>query len=326
MKRSTLAVLLVTIGAASALLRSHTQAQGQLTAVPICQSDPRTPIRTLPYTINVPGSYYLARDLVASNFPGPIANGIVVSANNVPIDLNGFRLEGSGASGSAIAVSDNYENLRVFNGMIADWPANGVAAATGARCAIDHVHAAHNGTAGIAVGPGSRIEDCAVKSSAIGYVVPFSSTIHHCTSESCADGFDVGYMCILTDCIVDGGTTGIRVDGYGVIVRDCTIRDVDEGILLPSTSYSLVTNNTVTVAHVNGIHVKTASHHNRIEANHVSVAAMRGIWVEAATQPNVVVRNTSGSSGTAYVVDPSNDLGPIGTAATSTSPWSNIAH
>src|SRR5262249_42785400 len=50
----------------------------------------RTPISSVPYIINDPGSYYLTTNLtgVASQY------GIAVLADNVTIDLNGFALNG----------------------------------------------------------------------------------------------------------------------------------------------------------------------------------------------------------------------------------------
>jgi hypothetical protein len=56
--------------------------------------EPRTPISSLPYTISAAGSYYLTGNLTAD------ANGILVDANNVTIDLAGFSLIGPGSGTS----------------------------------------------------------------------------------------------------------------------------------------------------------------------------------------------------------------------------------
>jgi hypothetical protein len=46
---------------------------------------PGTPISSLPYTINAPGSYYVTRNLSAVS-----GNGITINADDVTLDLMGF--------------------------------------------------------------------------------------------------------------------------------------------------------------------------------------------------------------------------------------------
>src|SRR5437762_3077985 len=51
------------------------------------QIEPRTPISSAPFTISAPGSYYLTTNLTGGT-------GITISANEVNLDLMGFRLVG----------------------------------------------------------------------------------------------------------------------------------------------------------------------------------------------------------------------------------------
>src|SRR5688572_7558852 len=61
------------------------------------QVEPRTPIQSLPFTINQPGSYYLTTNLTANALD---ANGITVATSAVTLDLRGFALVGlSGVTG-----------------------------------------------------------------------------------------------------------------------------------------------------------------------------------------------------------------------------------
>src|SRR5579883_474024 len=56
----------------------------------LSQIEPRTPISSLPFTIYIPGSYYLTTNLTGvSN-----SDGITISTGNVTLDLNGFTLQG----------------------------------------------------------------------------------------------------------------------------------------------------------------------------------------------------------------------------------------
>src|SRR5678815_1618363 len=72
------------------------------------QIEPRTPISSVPFTISAPGSYYVTTNLTA----GVDQNGIIVAADNVTLDLNGFTLfGGGGTSGEGISTSGARTNI-----------------------------------------------------------------------------------------------------------------------------------------------------------------------------------------------------------------------
>jgi hypothetical protein len=52
--------------------------------------------------------------------------------------------------------------------------------------------------------------------------------------------------------------------------------------------------------------------------------------VFSAYSGNIIIKNsvsgTAGGVGNNYIVPAGNDLGPVGTAASATSPWANISH
>ncbi len=90
------------------------------------QVEPRTELATLPgdatdvIVISTPGSYYLSADLIGAAG----VNGILINADNVSIDLNGFAVIGP-ASGpntfSGIVDSSGHRNLSISNGTIRGW-------------------------------------------------------------------------------------------------------------------------------------------------------------------------------------------------------------
>src|SRR5262245_59065250 len=51
------------------------------------QIEARTPISSVPYTINAPGSYYLTADLSVTT-----GDAITIATNGVTLDLNGFTI------------------------------------------------------------------------------------------------------------------------------------------------------------------------------------------------------------------------------------------
>jgi parallel beta-helix repeat protein len=73
-----------------------------------------TKITSLPYTINLPGFYY-----VASNLSYTGGNGIIVNADDVTIDLMGFLLSSNG-SNSGIYMGAR-KRVEIRNGIVKGW-------------------------------------------------------------------------------------------------------------------------------------------------------------------------------------------------------------
>ena len=84
-------------------------------------ADP-TPISSVPYTINQPGSYYLSRNLTMT----ADSNGITVKADNVTIDLMGFTLKGRGTGEKDGITMNGRSNVEVRNGTVENWGGAGV--------------------------------------------------------------------------------------------------------------------------------------------------------------------------------------------------------
>src|SRR5262245_29378661 len=121
------------------------------------QVEPRTPIPSLPFTIAESGSYYLT-----TNLDGAAGPGIVVSNNNVTIDLMGFEL--AGGSGSAISLSGARSNIWIRNGTLRAWSAWGVNMALGYGCVLENLHVSRNGSStlfgGVRLGSASVLRHC----------------------------------------------------------------------------------------------------------------------------------------------------------------------
>jgi hypothetical protein len=79
------------------------------------QIEPRTPISSLPFTINAPGSYYLAGSLAVTS-----GSGITISADHVTLDLHGFTIAStaSPAAGTAILINGTRRNVTIKNGQV----------------------------------------------------------------------------------------------------------------------------------------------------------------------------------------------------------------
>jgi hypothetical protein len=79
------------------------------------QIEPRTPISSLPFPINSPGSYYLTKNLSVSS-----GNAITIAVSGVTLDLNGFTLSSTTASaaGSGILMFSPLRDITILNGHI----------------------------------------------------------------------------------------------------------------------------------------------------------------------------------------------------------------
>jgi hypothetical protein len=140
-----------------------------------------------------------------------------------------------------------------------------------------------------------------------------NSTFEHLTVS---DNFFGGIVCYgnsaIKDClVVSNAWYGVTVNGNGgSLVIDNVI----------------AANDTANQAGVGALSV--VSSNNRIEGNHITGNSGHGLWINADSGVNnIVIRNSViGFGGNNYVIASGNDVGPIGTAAASTSPWANFSH
>ena len=81
------------------------------------QVEARTPIESLPYIINAPGSYYFTKNL---QFTATSGDALRITSPNVTLDLNGFTLSSTaGVTGKGIFVTGGLNNIVIKNGNIA---------------------------------------------------------------------------------------------------------------------------------------------------------------------------------------------------------------
>lgn len=119
-------------------------------------------------------------------------------------------------------------------------------------------------------------------------------------------GIAVGYHGIISGCIVAGNGFG-NYSGAGIAVIDgCHVRG------------------NMCQGNLSGIYLEGRG--NRIEENHLRQND-EGIAAWSGVGGNIIVKNSAGDSYVvAYDIHPANDVGPIGSASTSTSPWANIVY
>jgi hypothetical protein len=226
------------------------------------QIEPRTPISSAPYVINVPGSYYLTTNLAVSGG----SNGITISASHVTLNLSGFTISSTSATpaGTAIELSSSRgnTNVTILNGHIFSGVTNsgGVFSGKGFYNGIEVDSACRNirvsgisviGCAndGINIGNGNTIAEFCTVDSAGTYGVAAGSVLH-CDAGLCGVTAILAYS-IATECTgTSSGTAGAGVSaatavncrginissGYGI-----NVTDIATGCYGQSTSGSGIT-------------------------------------------------------------------------------------
>lgn len=288
---------------------------------------------TLPYTISQPGSYVLT-----SNLTGVAGqDGIIISANDVTLDLNGFSL--IGVPGSSAGVSASGSGIAVINGTIRGWSGNGINgwSAHNARlkslsimsCAI-----------GAIVGEGSSVSHCVFRSNqSHGLLARNASSIHASTATlNGNNGFDLDLGSVLTNSTAQQNAGyGIRANGDNVVMN-CTSRDntldgirADDSIIMNSSFRTngddgvdvdgrSIVRNCVSAGN-SGAGIE-ASGSARIESN--SIMFNVGFGVDGVNFGGLVVKNYArGNSAGNYDPGLGGIVGPM-SGSISTHPWANF--
>ena len=206
------------------------------------QIEPRTPISNLPVTVSQSGSYYLTGNL---QFTAPSGHAITIAADEVTLDLMGFKLSSSNiVTGDAIHINGGHRNITVKNGAIAGnstvtisgtapnraWtvsPAGfnrGVTAAPTPEakdCLFSGLHISRCRLDGLFGGEQAIAEKVtATENGGSGINLSFGGNLTGCTTRLNGDhGIEAGY-CLLANCVAtyNGGPGGIAAS-YGAVTN-----------------------------------------------------------------------------------------------------------
>ena len=206
-----------------------------------------------PVTIDQPGSYRLTGNL---NLPDENTSGVVIEADNVTLDLNGFSIIGPAVcmgfgrgvscsvtgSGSGIIVSGNFAIVR--NGTVSGAGDRGVKVF--GRALVEGIQANRNGSHGIegsTPGVFVDVKDCTVFGNlADGIFVTNAAFVsNNSASANSRAGiavFDVG---LLADNVTRGnGDSGIKVlEGAGIVRGNQSTSNIGFGLLgNPTVGYT----------------------------------------------------------------------------------------
>lgn len=257
------AILCLALGVV--LLPDQTSSQGPLTpsGAPaptmktLQQVEPRTDLATLAgdsansVIIAAPGSYYLSANLLG--VAGK--NGILINADNVSIDLNGFAIIcpiGGVNPASGVLDSGNHRNLSIANGTVRGWGVGNVTLSSnnvelrnlrlsnafgdgnttgtfngdgfnGRGCVTAHIEncvATGNAGDGLATGTNSVVSNCVVSGNKLSGFSGGNASFTNCTANA---NIGFGYFlfggCVVTNC----NAVGNGIQGTGFLCSDSVL-------------------------------------------------------------------------------------------------------
>jgi parallel beta-helix repeat protein len=164
-------------------------------------------VTSIPTTISSPGIYCLKKDLVTNISTG---NAIEIAANNVTVDLNGYKLGGLAAGTATSAngiVAYNRQNISIRNGTIRGF-GYGVKLGGGGGHLVEDLRLDHNRVEGIRI---DELDSTVVRNNR---VIHTESDVHTHTYGIYVSQVD-GCTVIDNDVVQTMGTE----NGYGISAR-----------------------------------------------------------------------------------------------------------
>jgi len=298
------------------------------------QIEPRTLIPDLPFSIEMPGSYYLGTNLFGESGK----EGIIISSHDVTVDLNGFSLTGVAGSLHGISVEGSRDSIVIRNGTVRGWGQYGINASLAKSSHASGLRLIDNGlgetsTAGLFLGSG-LIENCIAEGNGgSGLRAGTASSVRNCIARNNGTwGIHAQTGSSVLSCqSISNEDDGIVLTSSGSILHCSSVLNNNDGIEVGNDSY--VFGNTCRDNGDNGtgagIHVTSPD--NRIDSNNV-IANETGILV--VSSGSLIVRNSSrgnGGGASNYVVHASSSLGEVVNVFfsgpfTNSNPWANFSY
>ena len=195
-------------------------------------------------TLNEPGSYILANNVISLTAP------ITIAGSNINLDLNGFHVSNPSGVGINIAGGGGIKNVCVFNGTVRDCGGNGIAVDNVQNLVFDSLLSTDNTSTGHGFDFGQSCTNCLITNCRAdnnagrgfnmgtdvggGTLFEFRQCI---ATENVSDGFGVhgtNYLfesCASSRNLVAGFKIGPTVPVSQVVLRDCQVlNNINHGI------------------------------------------------------------------------------------------------
>ena len=272
------------------------------------------------------GDGSVAKDCVSQLNGIGIATGnacVVTDCSVVSNNFGGITCRsGNRLQGCTVAYNTNFPGITVTDGAsivncsVYGNVNGGITGGTG--CIISDCSAVNNRFGpGISCGPGSIVQGCAAALNGLDGISASNSLVRDCSAwENFANGIDAAAStvsgCDAQNNIQDGiSVHNSNLFGTGCLIIGNNCQENGQSDVGGGLSYA-------------NINIYGSFH--RIEGNHVVTSlTIPGISTFATAGTNNVITRNSVYGYNSYLVL-GNDVGPLGVAATATSPWANISH
>lgn len=281
----------------------------------LAQSGDRIPIPSLPFTIDRSGSYYLTQTLFADG------GGLVIFADDVTVDLNGFGLVGRSTPTNAVVAPVSVRNLVVCNGSITGWGLSALQLGNAQHARLADLELTDNGAFGLANGVEASIEDCLIARNGQGGMDLFDGcVVRRCTVvDNHGIGLDALRRTTVEQCVVNGNSSSGVVVLENSLVQGCRV--VSNGSVGIQVERQCRVIDNACSSQLTGIRVTNT----RCEVtDNLVTSCTLGIKVD--TTRSLIGRNSLGSNTTNFDVASGNLLGPLVTSlnfASNTNPNAN---
>lgn len=285
------------------------------------------------------------------------ANALLRGCLSISNSNSGFSLGDGGVIEDCQIVGNGgkgiigMDNLVVRNCVVQGNSSDGISA--GAKASFVNCTSFNNGGSGMGAVDNSVVRDCITQSNgSAGINLAANCWVERSLSQSNSIGILVGLAGSVKDCQAQCNRYyGIRANG-GSQVKGCQASaNADCGIYTAGncsivdclatennlsgiyvydsngriSGNTCISNNLAADSSQGGIFTRFSNH--RIQDNHLINNGYAGIQVTAGGTNCVVIRNNvSGNGANNYLIPANNDLGPVGKAATATSPWANLSN
>lgn len=309
----------------------------------LAEVEPRTIISSIPFLITNSGSFYLAGTLCNTN----PSHGIIIQADDVKVDLNGFSLNGStnqpAPEFSGIVINPPGRNITIRNGVVRGWGWYGIDGANASDATVESVKFYNNGLSGVIVGPNSLIDTCTAYFNGFRTLPPFPAggsrndgirTADFCTVRNCKSRGNNGcgvYASTggrVTDCTASENRANGIFAWSLCTVRDCTVMGNWQGGISVQSQCRVVGNTCGGQTNLNGCGIRIDGMGNRVEDNN-TCGNQYGIMVMGTGSNNLITCNSAtGNIINDFMLGSADSYGsvvqPSGGSFSNSNPWSNF--
>ncbi len=185
-----------------------------------------TAINSIPYTINTPGMYHLTGNLIETTN----SDIIVISSDNVTLDLNGFMIQGTG-SRSGIEITDLNSNIEIRNGVITG-TSYAINSASGSSNIKVHNIRATNNIKGIQLWSKQNVVINSIATgNSIGIIAHYSTLKNNIASNNSGIGISASNSIIINNTASNNGANGFNNVDHSTVIGNIASNNEKMGIL-----------------------------------------------------------------------------------------------